>query len=355
MLKELHGWRQSQGEISTMSDCTLIVPTYRRPTEMLRLLRVVAMLDDAPAEFIIIDGSPDESVQVAIKEWAFGRELPFDLIYVKSPPGLTRQRNVGLDVCSREFVYFLDDDCLPEPGYFESIRQVFVADKERQIGAVRGFLINGVGQSVKPLWRLRFALRIVPRGEPGHYHPCGTSGTWDAILPFTGTREVHVLAGGASAYRREVFEKHRFSEFFYGYAQGEDFEMALRIGKDWKLVVCGDARVDHRHAESGRPAGIPRGRMAARNRFFIWRRHSPSPGALNCIRFVADHFLSAFYHLACFVFRPWRPYYLGFAVGTIMGMCEWFISPPKHSEGIACTEYAFNLQELNPLVRTDVA
>jgi GT2 family glycosyltransferase len=158
---------------------------------------------------------------------------------------------------------------------------------------------------------------------------------------------VDLLSGGAAAYRREVFLKHRFSEFFYGYAQGEDMEMSLRIGKEWKMVVCGDARVDHRHADSGRPAGIPRGRMAVRNRYFIWKRHSPNPGARNQFLFWFDHALTTVYHSACFMVRPWRPYYLGFAIGTIKGACECMVAPPRHEESLASCEYSFNLQELN--------
>jgi GT2 family glycosyltransferase len=347
-LQLLHGWRKTASRPTAMPDCALIVPTYRRPVEIIRLLRLVATLPDAPGEFLVVDGSPDDAVNCAVQKWVAERELPFDIAYVKSPPGLTRQRNVGIDACAREFIFFLDDDCLPEPGYFGAIHEVFLNDKKFEVGAVRGFLTNGIHQPVSALWRLRFALGIVPRGKPGKYQQCGTSGTWDSVAPFKGTRPVDVLAGGATAYRRDVFVKHRFSQFFYGYAQGEDFEMALRIGKDWKLLICGDAWVDHRHAESGRPAGFPRGKMAARNRFFIWKRHSPRPGALNQIRFWADHLLSCAYHSISFLLRPWRVYPLGFAAGTIAGLFECLVSPPRYDEPPARQECTFHFVKLHP-------
>lgn len=343
--RKLHGWRKDSATVSSLPDCALIVPTFGRPVEMVRLLNAVRALEDAPGEVIVVDGSPDDSVNDAVWRWADNRELPFNLVYIKSPPGLTRQRNVGLDACEREFLFFLDDDCLPLPGYFQSIRNVFTRDQAGEVGAVRGFLADCVERTVPLLWKIRFALGIVPRGRPGKYHRCGTSGTWNGVAPFHGTLEVDVLAGGASAYRRDVFRNHRFSEFFYGYAQGEDFEMALRIGKEWKLLICGDARVEHRHAESGRPDGIRRGRMAARNRYFIWKRHSPSPGLLNRFRFWADHLLMIIYYTASFVIRPYRVYPLGFAIGTAVGMCEWIISPPQYTEPPVRREYTFDFQD----------
>lgn len=332
-----------------MVDCVLIVPTFQRSQEVITLLEALTRLPDFPAEVAIIDGSPTDSTETVIKRWAESKMLRFDLKYVKSPPGLTRQRNVGLDACDREFIFFLDDDCRPHPGYFSSIRDVFVADKCQEIGAVRGFLTNGIHKPITRLWRLRFALGIVPRGQPGRYHACGTSGTWDMVPTFRGVRPVDVLAGGASAYRREVFSKHRFSEFFYGYAQGEDFEMALRIGKEWKLLECGDALVDHNHAEGGRPDGFARGKMVFRNRYFIWQRHSPDARLQDRIRFWADHVLVFGYYLAGFVTRPWRLYFFGYAAGTLWGALLCLISPPHYEEPVARRQYGFCVEELpNP-------
>jgi GT2 family glycosyltransferase len=351
----LAGWRAPATEWNTQADCTLIVPTYRRPQEMVALLQTLTKLADTPGEVVIVDGSPDESVAVAVKEWLARQSLSFDLVYVKSPPGLTRQRNVGLDASRGEIIYFLDDDCLPEPGYFGSMRQVFRDDHAHEIGAVRGFLTNGIQTPLTRLWQLRHKLGIVPRGEPGTYYPSGTSGSWNMVAPFKGVRPVSVLAGGAAAYRREVFLKHRFSEFFYGYAQGEDLEMSLRIGKDWKLVVCGDARVNHNHAEGGRPAGFPRGRMAVRNRYFIWKRHSPRAQAGDRLRFWADHLLIIAYYLTGFITHPWRGYFLAYAWGTLYGALECLIAPPRHEEPPVRREYNFKFEERRTAVPEEKA
>ena len=120
-------------------------------------------------------------------------------------------------ITSREFVFFLDDDSVPEPGDPRAIREVFVADTaKRNRGGQR--LLRGCG-SCQPtwLWRLRFALRLVPRGEPGSYFSCGTTATWNGVEPFSGVKPVDVLHRVAMAVlSRLVFEKHRFSLFFSG-------------------------------------------------------------------------------------------------------------------------------------------
>ena len=343
-LQELNGWRKQTAIPPALNDCALIVPTYKRIEELFRLLSVVVEFDDPPGEIIVVDGSPGDDLNFTLREWAGGVDLPFDLVYVKSPAGLTRQRNVGLDACSKSFLYFLDDDCVPEPNYFRAIRDVFEKDECRQIGAIRGFLTNCAELPVNLLWKLRYRLGIVPTDGPGLYHNCGTSCTWNGIPAFRGIKEIDVLAGGAAAYRREVFDKHRFSQFFYGYSQGEDLEMSLRIRKDWKIVLCGDARVDHREASHGRPPGFARGRMVFRNRYFIWKRHSAKPGFKNTIRFWADQLLVISYNVAAFVFRPWRPYYIGYAAGVAGGVVQCIMNPPRYEEPLARRQYTFVLR-----------
>ena len=328
-----------------LPDCSLVVPTWQRPLEVVALLEALLGLPDAPGEVIIVDGSPQKASHELIEPWAVGAKLPFDVLYIVSPPGLTRQRNVGLDAARGDYIFFLDDDCLPLPGYFQAIRKVFIADKKAAIGAVRGFIANGETGSVPLLWRLRAALGIVGT-EPGKYYPTGMSWTWNQVSSFTGTRSIDVLAGGAAAYRRAVFAQHRFSEFFNGYSAGEDLEMSRRVAQGWELVVCGDAQLCHFHAASGRPGGFALGRMAVRNRYFIWRRHSPNAPASDRIKFWLDPVLVCATTLVQFLRRPWKLAALWRALGTLCGSVECLVAPPRYVEPPARREYDFQLADL---------
>lgn len=344
-LQRLVGWRREAGLPRLLDDCCLVIPTYHRPKEMLALLERLTSVPDPPGEVVIVDGSIDDETFEKVLAWSGGRSLAFDLAYVRSPAGLTRQRNVGIDTSTGTFVFFLDDDCLPEPGYFEAIRRVFQEDRAQVVGAVRGSIINEIGRPISLRWRIRFLLGLVPRHvEPGRYYPTATSVPCSLASQFSGVREVDMVPGGASAYRREVFSSSRFSLFFDGYCQGEDLEMSLRIGQSWKLLWCGEAHVSHFHAAAGRPAAFQKGRMEVRNRFFIWKRYSQDAALSIRIKFWLDILYVFSYDLASFVARPGRRFHLQHALGVAEAAAECILSPPRYQEPPAMREYQLSLE-----------
>jgi GT2 family glycosyltransferase len=339
MTQRLTGWRLPATAPGGLADCTLVVPTWRRPATMVELLNRLLELPDPPAEMVVVDGSPDTLTSDALKAVVGQMKLPFELRYVRSPAGLTRQRNVGIDASTKEFVFFLDDDCLPEANYFRAIKQVFADDKAKAVGAVCGSILNEMDRPMPLRWRLRFALGLVPRGEPGRYYPTATSVPRCTVSSFNGTRRVDIVPGGASAYRREVFARHKFSTFFEGYSQGEDLEMSLRIGQDWQLLWCGDAHCVHHHVSGARPASYRKGYMEVRNRYFIWRRHSLQP-TLGCrIRLWLDFAYVFLCDLANWVTHPREGSYIQHAVGVVMGGLSCLVWPLQHHESPVRREY----------------
>jgi GT2 family glycosyltransferase len=158
------------------------------------------------------------------------------------------------------------------------------------------------------------------------------------MKPFTGTHPVDILPGCAMAFRRTVLEHIRFSEFFSGYAQGEDVEMSLRVGRQWRLVCCGDAWVVHKLSPVARPGSFRKGRMEVRNRFFICKRHSPGSPA-DRMRFWLDVIFLILMDLAWFSVRPWRPNDLAHAAGLGAAALECLASPPVYEEPALATRY----------------
>ncbi|HEY7862757.1 MAG TPA: glycosyltransferase family 2 protein, partial [Thermoanaerobaculia bacterium] len=261
------GWRIGDAGAGALPGCSLVVPTYRRPAEIVRLLEVVAALDEPPAEVVVVDGSPEADSESAVRSWAQSRELPFQLGYVRTPPGLTFQRNVGIDASRGDLVFFLDDDCHPRPGYFREVRRLFQGDTEARVGAVAGSIENEMGLPLDLRWRLRRALRLLPGNlESGRWDPIASSAPRSLVPLFSGARETDILPGCAMTFRRIVLEAERFSGFFAGYAQGEDLEISMRVRRCWKVLWSGDARVVHDHAPGGRPDAFAKGRMEVRNR-----------------------------------------------------------------------------------------
>lgn len=158
-----------------------------------------------------------------------------------------------------------------------------------------------------------------------------------------------VMPGCSMSFRRAALERHRFSHFFYGYSQGEDLEMSLRVGRDYLVLWCGDARVIHDHAPGGRPALMEQGRMEARNRFFIWKRYIVTPTALDRIRFWSDTAYSIGYDVIAFARRPTSPAPLAHMLGCMRGALECIVSPPRYEEPRAAREFAFDIRPLEEL------
>jgi GT2 family glycosyltransferase len=335
----LPGWRISAKAPGSFADCSLVVATYKRPEETMSLVKALAHRSDVPAEIVIADGCPEMNLGRRLASWMAEDAAPFDLVYVQCPAGLTLQRNIGIDLSTREYVFFLDDDSMPLDNYFLEIRRTFNDDSEKKIGAAGGSVVNELDRPISGRWKLRLALGLVPKVQPMTYAPCGTSTPKGLSSRFSGVRQVDVLPGCAFAFRREVLEQHRFSSFFDGYSQGEDMEMSLRVAADWTVVCCGDAEVLHHPAPGGRPLSFSKGRMEVRNRFFIWKRHRPVTRTIDRLRFWADTVLLIIFDFLSWLRRPWHISNLGHAVGLLRGACECMLTPPRCTEPAAHKEY----------------
>lgn len=340
-IEYLPGWRL-EGTGAALHDCSLIVPTYRRPQEMAALLEhlLTHSRDDVPGEVVVIDGSPDDNTQDEMRQWCAGRTLPFRLLYVHSAPGLTKQKNVGVDVSCGQYLFFLDDDTRTQAGYFRELRGAFADDTDGEIGAVGGSVVNEMAKPPSFRWRVRLALRLAPPKEPMCYDASAISLPKSMAQPFSGLRCVDIVPGGACCFRREVFHKHRFSIFFEGYSNGEDVEMSLRTGREFKVLWCGGARLTHHPAPGGRPPDFARGRMDLRNRLFIRRRFFPKPPLRASVRFWADALLLIALDLILYSRCPRNTFLLRHAAGVLFASFEAFLSPPTATEPPASRRYA---------------
>lgn len=343
----LKGWRIAGHGDRALQDCSGIIPTYNRFSMVIRILEAIAGLPDQPGEVVVVDGHPSGDLSDKLRDWAQGKRLTFDLVYVHSKPGLTVQRNAGIDASSREFLYYFDDDCVPQPGYFSSMRRVFVEDREKRIGVVGACITNEMDHPIAGRWRLRLKLGLVdPNIGPMRYYRSCTSLPRGLMKLFSGVIDVDIVAGGASAWRRDVFRTERFSEYFQGYSQGEDVEMSLRAARRWKLVCCGDARILHLHASGGRPLHFARGRMDVVNRYFIWKRHTPDAEFGYVARFWLDILFQIAMEGVTWLTRPWRFAPLLRAFGLAFGAMECLVSPPKYDEPPAGRRYALAAAEV---------
>ena len=295
----LPGWRAPSRERLALRDCSLIVPTCNRGAEVERLLDTLLAIPDPPAEVVIVDGDPARDLDARLHAWAVQAAAPFALVYVAGPPELTRRRNAGVDISAHDFIFFLDPDAIPLPGYFRETRRVFEIDHCNCVGGVAGIVANDEH----------------PRRQ----------------APFSGLRRADSLPGCASAWRRDLFNDYRFSSYFGNHPEGGDVDLSHRAGKSWTILYCGDARIERISTRTAATPGFGAGRAHIRNRYFVWKRHFARPEPGNATRFWCGAVLTAAIDIARFR--------LPRAAGVLAGIADCLNRPPRFVEPPATREY----------------
>jgi GT2 family glycosyltransferase len=234
---------------------SVVTPTFQRPAELLGLLENLSRQIVVPAEVIVIDGAPGEekaTEQIISQQRS---DLPFACHYLRYDRGTAIQRNAGIERATGELVAFIDDDVRLEPDFLEKMAAVFAADKEHIVGGVVGYRTNQHFQAASSeRWRWYRRLRLLTTFEPGRYDfQTGYPINANMQPPFTGVKEVDFMTTACAVWRREVFASGlRFDPFFRDYGVLEDAHFALRAGRRWKLLQCGDAKCAELSSPNGR-------------------------------------------------------------------------------------------------------
>jgi GT2 family glycosyltransferase len=275
---------------------SLIICTYMRPKPLLKLLQSVKSQTLYPNEIIIVDGSLNNETKEMLAENPF-QYLNYFLVS-NEDRGLTRQRNYGIAKVGKEIdiVCFLDDDTVLEPDYFEELLNTYQTHPEAL--GVGGYINNEthwekvaknevakINEFSYDDWKRKDGSRFVLRKKlgldsdcPPGFSPLFSHGRSVGFLPPSGKiYEVEQVMGGASAFKKSVFDRLKFSTYFEGYGLYEDADFSLRLAKTGKLYVNTAAQLSHFHNPSGRPNQYQYGKMVVRNGYYVWRVKNPNP------------------------------------------------------------------------------
>ena len=116
-------------------DFSVIIPTFRRPRELVEAISSVLRQHDLAIEIFVIDDSPEGSAGEAVKGLRDSR-----IVYLKNPnpsggvPSVVR--NIGWPMANGAFIHFLDDDDIVTEGHYAAIKAAFAANPA--IGLVFG-------------------------------------------------------------------------------------------------------------------------------------------------------------------------------------------------------------------------
>ena len=238
------------------------IPTKNRPEEILRLLRSIQAQSVKPSQIIIIDGG-----EISLNEIV--RSFPdLNINYIICPTSLTEAKNVGIRSFFPTITHagFLDDDLVFEKGTLESLFS-FWSKAPREIAGVGLNITNLVLRGPCNLIKWPFLLSSKNNGmilRSGY-------NTW--YCPVDKRLYVDWLFGGASVWRREIFNEFRFDEAYEGYAFMEDVDFSYRVSRKYKLVALPEIKVKHLHAPGHRVSGFNFGRMQMLNRYHFVRKH----------------------------------------------------------------------------------
>ncbi|MCX5778197.1 MAG: glycosyltransferase [Elusimicrobia bacterium] len=240
-----------------------IIPTMNRKQDLDRFLDSVSRQTVLPSQIIIVDGSQISDDAVVKRHPA----LPVEYIHAPQK-GLTVQRNIGIARVRAEIdlVAMFDDDIVMCPGAMEKM-MAYWATAPADVGGA-GFNIT----NDKPPSRFVAIKKLFMTGtrERGAVLRSGFN---TSVAPAAETKIVGWMFGGATVWRKIVFEKYRYDEWFGGYGFAEDFEFSLSVGKAYRLAVVADAPVLHLQATVSRIRRFAFGRQEIVYRHYVVVKH----------------------------------------------------------------------------------
>jgi glycosyltransferase involved in cell wall biosynthesis len=247
-----------------MNRLALIIPTKNRPRELSNLLENIEKQDSLPSQIIVVDVSDTPQTALISK---FIKVRP-DYIHFL-PPNMVKQRTEGINKLNPDItlVGFLDDDILFHPGSLKKMLEFF----EMSGPGVGGAVFNSRGSTGQE--RMFFINALLGKKQQSKGRLL-SSGFTTPICPAAATQEVNWLFGGATVWRKEVFNEFKFDPWFQGHGYLEDLDFSFRVGEKYKMYVVHDALFDHLHSATGKISGIKFGSMVMENRYHIVLKRS---------------------------------------------------------------------------------
>ncbi|MBE2318740.1 glycosyltransferase family 2 protein [Solirubrobacter sp. CPCC 204708] len=241
---------------------SIVIVTKDRPALLADTLASLAGCAPQSAEVLVVDASDGEATRDVVGAAAAAHPA-LGLRYLRSAPGLCRQRNRGLDEAQGEIVVYLDDDVLLEPDALEQLLKPFEDPG----------VVGTTGKLVEPSSR-RFSfkhsrLRCWLPGA-GAQGTMTRSGYPNRVWSVDEWHTVETMSGCFMAARMDDARATRFDERLEapnGYAFLDDEDFAYRLAQRGRLIYTPEARLVHR------ATGLRTSRAREFNRRLVIRRH----------------------------------------------------------------------------------
>jgi hypothetical protein len=268
---------------------SLVVATLHREECLLRSLRANVQQARLPKQVIVVDASADwERVRERVLREIAPTAPSVEWIYVGSARrSLPYQRNRGLDLCTSDVLFYLDDDSFMYRDCAEKLMRVYESDSRHEIGGVSAALAPtheshvasapGAEVNQPPLWKQKlFALwdqekLFLPYDGRYHERPLSPEQQQQGLVPrslFHGCRmtfrtsAVRAIGGADEVLIRTAF--------------GEDCDLSYRVSRTQALVMEPSALLFHEQTPVARTKRAVNTTLVLLNAVALYRLHAPA-------------------------------------------------------------------------------
>ncbi len=243
---------------------SVVIPTMRREQILADTLASLQSCDPPPDEVIVVDSDDAGSSRPVVT--AFDEAASPAVRYHRTPPSLTRQRNLGIDDSSGDVVVFLDDDVSVPTRLFAQLQEIY--DDEGVVGATGMVIEPEAHRRLGPLSPLRRLL--LGRSREGTFTRYGYPRyLGDPEQP----RDVEFMPGCFMSARREPATAVRFDELLGGYALAEDEDFSYRLSRLGRICYAPEIVVQHRKLGFGSHDPRRLGWLVVVNRAYLFRKN----------------------------------------------------------------------------------
>lgn len=224
---------RATSNIGSPSTIGVLIPTYRRPRDLLRCLDALKIQEQSPHDVMLIVRCEDKETQNALAGYDYG-SLPIRVVLAEAP-GTVYAHNIGIEACRTDILAMIDDDTVPRPQWLRVILQDFRVDPH--LGGLGGrdrcFDGNDFDEEkASTVGKLQWFGRAIGN----HHRGCGA------------IREVDILKGANMSFRAAALEKARCDTRLRGNGAqpNEDISLTLAVKRaGWRISYDPNAIVDH--------------------------------------------------------------------------------------------------------------
>lgn len=270
----------------------VVMATRNRPEAVALSIPLILGQSRKPTQIVIVDSSDDGDPIAQIAARADGTDgIP--VVYLRSEPGSSFQRNLGLARSGADVVLFPDDDSLLYRDTAEIMMAAYEADTEGRIAAICAMPVtvpppesaDALGtfaaETVGPVGARLRALRQRAKEAAEAVNPFLTVGNALNAGPAAAlgpdlralVDPVPYMTGFRMSFRRTVIDDVKFDETLRRYAWFEDIDASWGAMRTGAVVVARGARIYHHRVAGARAEGYRMGLWAILNRGYVVMKH----------------------------------------------------------------------------------